>query len=144
MLMSLPSNKSIDSGSLRILTVEDNAIEALGLHDCLGEMGHRICGHAYSAQGALMKAEKLRPDLVLMDILLSGDIDGIEAARRIKARFGVESIFISGVTDPEIIGRARKHGFEALVSKPYSVASLAQTIEKVAKQHAAKKSPGEL
>jgi CheY-like chemotaxis protein len=119
--------------SLRILTVEDNAIEALGLHDCLGELGHRVCGHAYSAQGALLKAEKLKPDLVTMDILLSGAIDGIEAAQRIKASFGVDCIFITGVTDPETIRRVRAHGFEALVTKPYSAAALAKTIDSIAK-----------
>ena len=73
----------------RILIVEDERIVAEDIQISLAKLGYSVAGIAASGEEAVEKAEELCPDLVLMDIKLKGDMDGVEAAEQIRARFAI-------------------------------------------------------
>jgi CheY-like chemotaxis protein len=70
----------------RILIVEDESIVRLDLQQRLERMGHTVVGLASEGEEAVAKAVELKPDLILMDVRLEGEMDGIEAAGRIRER----------------------------------------------------------
>jgi CheY-like chemotaxis protein len=77
----------------RIMVVEDESIVSLDLQNRLQALGHEVVAASTSGEGAIKKAEEVRPDLVLMDINLRGNIDGIEAAKEIHKRFQTPVIY---------------------------------------------------
>jgi CheY-like chemotaxis protein len=79
----------------RILIVEDEQIIAADLRNKLWRMGHEVVGMAIAADEAISIAELVRPDLVLMDVQLEGEMTGTEAARIIQERTGSQVIFIT-------------------------------------------------
>jgi CheY-like chemotaxis protein len=83
--------------------VEDEFIVAFELKKTLERMGWSVCGIVNSGEDALALAERHRPDLVLMDVNLKGEMDGIEAARRIRQRLGIRTAFLSGYPAEEIM-----------------------------------------
>lgn len=89
-----------------ILVVDDEFIVAFELEVALEKMGYEVCGVASSGLEAIERAERDRPDCILMDVSLRGEMDGIEAARHIRARLGIRSAFLSGYPAEEIMGRA--------------------------------------
>jgi CheY-like chemotaxis protein len=113
----------------RILVVEDESIISLQIRTMLRSMGYSICGKASSGQEAIDKAGETRPDLILMDVILKESMDGIEAARQIRARFGIPVIFISGCADNETLQRARREGHFAYLTKPFTERGLDSTIK---------------
>jgi CheY-like chemotaxis protein len=92
--------------SLRVLIVEDEFFISLHTKDLLQALGHAVVGIAVSANQAVKLAESEQPDVVLMDIRLNGDRDGIEAADEIYTRLGIPSIFVSANSDPRTRQRA--------------------------------------
>jgi two-component system response regulator len=89
----------------RILVVEDEFIVALEMKVALEGMGFEVCGMVGTGKEALEVAVRERPDCVLMDVSLKGDMDGIEAARDIRARLGIPSVFMSGFPVEEMMER---------------------------------------
>src|SRR4051812_9141649 len=83
-----------------ILIVEDEAIVALELQARLTRLGYNAVRSAATAEEALRWMEERRPDLVLMDIVLAGNMTGIEAAKLVAARFQVPVVYLSAHTDP--------------------------------------------
>ena len=79
----------------RILIVEDEQIIAADLRNKLQRLGHMVIGMAIAAEEAIGMADQLKPDLVLMDVQLEGEMTGTEAARRIQERTGAPIIFIT-------------------------------------------------
>ena len=74
---------------LRVLVVENEMLLRLAAEEIVLELGHDIVGSATSAAGAIAEAERTRPDVVLMDIQLDGEGDGVDAAREIRDRLGM-------------------------------------------------------
>ena len=89
----------------RILVVEDEAVIALRLQHRLASMGYEVIAVSYSGEDSLEKARNLRPDLVLMDISLPGDIDGIDAARIMKSELDIPIIFLTAYTKDQVVDR---------------------------------------
>lgn len=87
---------------LRILIVEDEAIGAMYLQQTVEVMGHRVIGVVDNGESAIKVSLGERPDLVLMDIRIRGDIDGVIAAYSIKASTAIPSILISAYGENEI------------------------------------------
>lgn len=116
------------SGAKKILIVEDEAIAALSLKELLEFWQYETCEPAASGPEAIRKVESERPDIVLMDIRLRGEMDGVRAAREIITRLGVPVIFMSGFSDEEIQG---KEGLEhaAFLVKPINLDDLRKAIE---------------
>lgn len=110
----------------KILVVEDEGLSALALVAYLEMRGYEVCSPAATGEEGIAIAEDDRPNLVLMDINLPGEMDGIDAAREIHARFGIPSIFLSGYPRPE-----ETEGDEACrgyLVKPFSFERLEETI----------------
>lgn len=113
----------------RIMVVEDEAVISMEIQDRLARMGHSVCGTAASGDEAVSLASSNRPDLILMDIQLRGDVDGVEAAREIRSRMGVPVIYLTAFADDRTIERARETQPCGYLVKPFSDKELYAAIE---------------
>jgi CheY-like chemotaxis protein len=107
-------------GSLRIVIVEDDAFIRLDLATHLRTAGHSVVGTADSAAGAVSAVERERPDLVLMDVRLVGDRDGVEAATEIWQRFAIRSLFVSANLDADARTKAAAANPVGFLEKPFT------------------------
>ncbi|NPE29298.1 response regulator [Methanococcoides sp. SA1] len=114
---------------IKILIVEDEKIVALGIKKMLKNLGYLVPSIASSGKEAISKAEITFPDLVLMDIMLKGDMDGVEAADQIRKRFEVPVVFLTAYSDEKILERAKKTNPYGYIIKPFEENSLHATIE---------------
>ena len=109
----------------RILVVEDEMFVALDIEAAVIKAGHKVVGFAGTAERAVALTDEMRPDLVLMDIRLPGDRDGIDAAIEIRQRFDIPSLIISAFSDAETRARAAPARALGFISKPFDYALLA-------------------
>lgn len=125
----------MNSEPTRILLVEDDESYAryLGMH--LEEIGCRVIGRADNGPDAIRLAEELRPELVIMDVVLRGDMDGIEAADAIRRRRGPPILFLSAYSEETLLARARGAAPHAYLTKPFSERELRLTIELALDRH---------
>jgi CheY-like chemotaxis protein len=114
----------------RILLVEDEAVTAMSMLDILEAWGYETCTPATTGAEALARVEKERPDLVLLDIKLSRGTSGIEVARKIKERFGVPILFMTGYLDEGLREKAENVGPVGYLVKPVNMEKLKSAIEK--------------
>jgi len=119
----------------QILVVEDEGIVARSLRNELQCMGYAVPAIASSGLEAVEKAAGTHPDLVLMDISLKGDMDGIEAARQIRKQMDVPVIYLSAFEDDNILGRAQTTEPFGYLLKPYEERELHTTIELALARH---------
>lgn len=112
-----------------ILVVEDEAITAMDLQATLQDMGYAVCGTASSGAEAVQKAEAERPDLVLMDIVLQGEMDGIAAAEQIRTRWGIPVVYLTAHSDTETIRRASITEPYGYIVKPFTERELHSNVE---------------
>ncbi len=92
----------------KILLVEDEVITAMLMQKELKDIGYPTVHHVTTGEKAIFFANKNPPDIILMDIRLAGEIDGIDAAEDIKAESDIPIIFITGYDDKEIRERSEK------------------------------------
>jgi PAS domain S-box-containing protein len=118
-----------------ILIVEDSSIVAFHLQKTLEREGYRVVGTEPSGEAALLLVEKNKPDLVLMDIMLNGRMDGIETARTIRSRFTIPVIYITALTDRETIQRAKITEPFGYVTKPFEDREIFTVIEMALYKH---------
>jgi PAS domain S-box-containing protein len=118
-----------------ILIVEDEALVAADLGDRLREMGYNVTGEIASGEEALEKMPHLRPDLILMDIVLDGEMDGIEAARQVRSRWDTPVVFLTAHADNNTLRRARLAEPFGYVIKPFAEAELHATVEMALHKH---------
>ena len=118
-----------------ILIVEDEAIVSDDIKETLLSLGYSVAGTAKTGKAALELAESASPDLVLMDIHLAGDMDGIEAADRIHALYGIPVIYLTAYADSGILERAKKTEPYGYVIKPYDERGLHSAIEMAFYKH---------
>ncbi len=118
----------------RILIVEDEIITAMDLAAELEEMGYLVVDTVGTGQEAIEKVEVFRPDLVLMDIVLSGELDGIEVAEQIHD-LDIPVVYLSAYTDEKTVERAKKTFPYGYLPKPYQIDELYSTIETALQQH---------
>lgn len=102
-----------------ILVVEDDALVASYIQEVLEESGFAIAGIASSGPEAMSLASDGRPALALVDIKLAGPMDGIEVARLMRSRFNIQSIFLSGLCDPDTMRRAKEASPLGFLEKPF-------------------------
>ncbi|OGW07139.1 MAG: hypothetical protein A2889_10755 [Nitrospinae bacterium RIFCSPLOWO2_01_FULL_39_10] len=112
-----------------ILIVEDEAIIAIDIKKSLMEMGYDVAPVAGTGEDAIHKAEEYKPDLVVMDIVMPGKIDGIEAARQIQSRFDIPVVFLTAYADKETIDRAKIAEPFGYIAKPFTDKDLYSNIE---------------
>jgi putative two-component system response regulator len=113
----------------RILIVEDESITARDLQLTLQELGYEVAAKASSGKEAVKEAEARKPDLVLMDIFMPGEVDGIEAARQINERLGIPVVYLTAHTEEETISRAKITVPYGYIVKPFNDRDLRSNIE---------------
>jgi len=91
---------------VQVLVVEDEAIVSMDLRYKLESLGYSVPAEIRSGEEAVAAASQLRPDVVLMDIWLSGDMDGIDAAAQIRDQSGVPVVYLTAHTDDAMLERA--------------------------------------
>jgi two-component system, response regulator PdtaR len=116
----------------KILLVEDEALFAMDLGQRLKGRGYVLCETALRGKKAVEIVEREKPDLVLMDINLKGEMSGIDAAREIRLRFGVPVIFMSGYSDEDTKKTAMIAQPAGYVTKPFNVEELLALIDSIA------------
>jgi two-component system, response regulator PdtaR len=115
---------------IKILLVEDEAIIAQYLSLELELEGHEVCGYVATGEEAIQKALSEKPDLILMDINLLGEMDGIQAAEKILEYNYIPIIFMTGYSKLEFTSRAQKLNPLGYFNKPIEVEILSPLIEK--------------
>jgi DNA-binding NarL/FixJ family response regulator len=115
--------------SRRILIVEDDPIISEDIATILEKEGYEIAGKAYSGLQAFDMLVNREPDLVLLDIALKGDKDGIEIAEVIRARYRIPFIYITSFSDPETLSRVKTTLPFGYIVKPFRDKDILTAIE---------------
>lgn len=119
----------------RIMIVEDEAVTAMDLEMTLKEIGYEVVATASIGEEAIRKAEEQRPDLVLMDIVLQGEMDGIAAAEEMRKRFDIPVVYLTAYADEEKLSRARATEPFGYIVKPFNNKALSGNIEMALYKH---------
>jgi two-component system, response regulator PdtaR len=119
----------------RIMIVEDEKITAMDMQRTLSKMGYTVCGTASSGGEAIEQAGSLLPDVILMDITLQGDMDGVEAADRIKTQFEIPVIYLTAHADNGTVNRAKESEPYSYLLKPFRERELNIAIELALYKH---------
>ena len=121
--------------SARLLIVEDDTVTAAYLRDVLHALGYTVAGHVISGEDAIQKAGELQPDLVLMDILLAGNVDGIAATKQITSLYNIPVVLLSAYANESTIRRAVFAHPSGFVMKPFEETGLRAAIELALHRH---------
>ena len=119
----------------KIMVVEDDSIVARDLVRQLTDLGYDVVANAPSGEEALNKLPEVHPDLVLMDIVLAGAMDGIQAAERIMALSGTPVVYLTAYADDKTFGRATLTGPSGYILKPVEKKQLQVAIELALHRH---------
>jgi diguanylate cyclase (GGDEF)-like protein/PAS domain S-box-containing protein len=118
-----------------VLIVEDDSIVVMELRDRLQGLGYAVCAAASCGEEAIAKAGEMRLDLVLMDIRLKGAMDGVEAAREIRARFGIPVVYLTAYADEATLQRTKTTEPYGYLMKPFDSRELHAVIETALHKH---------
>jgi len=113
----------------KILIVEDDGIVAMDIEKRLKNFGYDVCGKISYAEKAIEAVKEVNPNLVLMDIVLKGEMDGIEATKTIQSRYGVPVVFLTAHADEEKFERAKVTTPFGYIIKPFRNKEFKNTIE---------------
>lgn len=112
-----------------IMIVEDNTMVAEDCRDCLESLGYSVSAIVASGEESIERAAADQPDAVLMDIQLRDNMDGIDAAEQIHARFEIPVVFLSAYSDRRLLERAKRVGSFGYLVKPFEEHELCATLE---------------
>ncbi|MBI5663676.1 MAG: response regulator [Nitrospirae bacterium] len=113
----------------RIMVVEDEGITAMRIRSSLEQMGYDVVSTVYSGEEAVEKAAEDRPDLVMMDIALSGKMDGIEAARHIRSLLNIPIVYLTAHSDDNMLRRIKDTEPFGYINKPFDEQELRVVVE---------------
>ena len=113
---------------LKFLVVEDEFVNAILMEKQLKHIGHEVLNHVATGENAIISARQNPPDIILMDIRLAGEIDGIEAAAAIKSESDIPIIFITGYDDQSVRERAEKINPLGFLTKPLAINEFKEVI----------------
>jgi PAS domain S-box-containing protein len=122
-----------------ILVVEDEQIVAADILRRLERMGYRVSAVASTGEEAIARVEELHPDLLLMDIVLQGPTDGVQAAQEIRTRVDLPIVYLTAYTDQETVRRAKQTQPSGFLIKPFDERELNFTIEMALFKHRAER-----
>ena len=134
--MTASDGVAVQSGA-RIMIVEDERILALDLAETLDELGYTVAGMASRGDEAIELARRLDPQLILMDVRLDGDLDGIATAETIRDEHDVPVVFLTAHADDDTLHRATSSDAAAYLVKPFKAPDLRCVIEIALHKHAA-------
>ncbi len=121
----------------KLLIVEDEWIAAEDTRNRLQDLGYSVSSLASTGKEAIQKAEGDKPDLVMTDIVLEGEMDGIEVAKQIYARFGIPFIYLTAYADDKILERIKITEPFGYIVKPFTNEDLTIAIELALYKHKA-------
>lgn len=114
----------------KVLIVEDEMIIALMIEKMIINLGHTVIDKVTTGEAAIEIAEKSSPDIILMDIRLQGELDGIEAMEKIREHSEVPVIFITGNSDESYRKRVEKTDPLDFLTKPISLKDLSRSFSR--------------
>ena len=127
----------------KILIVEDEIIVAMGVEQKLLDLEYNVVDIVDTGEDAVKRASQLRPDLILMDIVLKGKMDGIEAAQRIHDNLDIPIIYLTAYSDDEVLKRARVTEPYGYMIKPFRKSEVKAYIEMALYKHKSEKKNSE-
>lgn len=123
----------MDIHSKKVLIVEDDMIIAMVLERMILKLNHEVLDKIVTGQEAIQYTTEQNPDLILMDIQLKDDIDGITAMEEIRKNSDVPVIYITGNSDPHYLEKARATNFVNYLIKPIQMSDLKESVNKAFK-----------
>ncbi len=126
----------MSSSSPRILVVEDEIIVAMEIQDRLEDLGYDVLDTLTTGEAVLDRVTDLQPDLILMDIMLGGSLDGIETAQRVNDVMSVPVVFLTAYSDDATLERAKATTPFGYLVKPFEERELYASIEVARRTHA--------
>lgn len=114
----------------KVLIVEDDMIISMVLERMIKKLGHNVVKKVIAGQEAIDATFELQPDLILMDIQLKDNIDGITAMQKIREKSDVQVIYITGNSDQYNLDRAKETNFVDYLVKPIQMGHLKKSINK--------------
>jgi len=121
---------------LRALIVEDEILIAEELSERLSSLGFSVIDAVDSADEGIAIATRERPDLVLMDIRLKGEKDGVQAAAEIRQQVDVPIVYLTAYSDRRTVDRAKRTEHDGFILKPFHRRELQTTVEVAMQRHA--------
>lgn len=115
---------------MSVLIVEDEIIIALDIKFTVESMGFSISGILSSGEESIAKIPDICPDIILMDIKLSGQIDGICAAKKIYDQYNIPSIYLTAYNDEKSLKKMKERDLFYFIIKPFSEYELSDTIKR--------------
>jgi CheY-like chemotaxis protein len=119
----------------RVLIVEDETLIAEELRERLSRLGFSVIAAVDSAEEGIVIATRERPDLVLMDIRLKGEKDGVQAAKEIRQQVDVPIVYLTAYSDRLTVDRAKATEHDGFILKPFLRRELQSTIEIAMQRH---------
>lgn len=113
----------------RVLVADDEAVIVMELSETLRDMGYEVVGTAYSGEQAVSLAKETRPDLALLDMVMPGEMDGVEAAKRLDEDLSIPVVFITAYTNEENLKRLDQCPNQSTIIKPYHEAQIRVSLE---------------
>ena len=114
----------------KIIIVEDEIIIALDLKLRLENLGYEIIHTAFNGEDAIKRTGETNPDLILMDIQLNGEMDGINVAQQIRRLYNIPFIYLTGSYEDSLIDRAKQTNPVGFINKPFDETEIQILIEK--------------
>lgn len=121
---------------VQILVVEDNSIVGKDIQKRLTTMGYAVPNVAATGNRALEMVEESKPDLVLMDIMLKGNLDGMETAQQMASKHNIPVVYLTAYSDDSTLEKAKATGAFGYLLKPFNETELHTTIELALFKHA--------
>src|SRR5882672_9649771 len=129
-------NADLTPGEPRALIVEDETLIAEELKERLSRLGFSIIAAVDTADEGIAIATREHPDLVLMDIRLKGEKDGVQAANEIRQQVDVPIVYLTAYSDLLTVDRVRASEHDGYILKPFHARELQSTIDVAMKRHA--------
>ncbi|MBC7697649.1 MAG: response regulator [Bacteroidia bacterium] len=118
----------LEENNYKIMIVEDESIVAMDLSYQLEQMGYEVCAIEDNGLAAIKSAKKYQPDLIMMDIVIKGDMDGIQTAANINHQLKIPIVFLTAFNDDNTVNRATKTAPYGYISKPYNPKEIQATL----------------
>ncbi len=120
---------------IKVLVVEDELIVAKDIQNSLKNLGYDVPAIASTGEEAVKKSGEFSPDIILMDIVLKGKIDGIETATQIRAMYGIPIIYLTAYADENTLDRAKVTEPLGYILKPFEESDLHISIKMALHKH---------
>jgi CheY-like chemotaxis protein len=120
---------------VKILVVEDENIIGLNIKKKLKSFGYTVPAIVSTGEEAIKMAEITFPDLILMDVRLKGNMDGVEAAGEIRKNFDIPVVYLTAYSDDEVLEKAKKTEPYGYIVKPFKANDLKSNIEMALYRH---------